>query len=272
MPNVVLESGRVEVSLARAVGLSRRVASAWLRDGRVRVDGRRIQKGERLSEPTEVDLRIDGDLGQWIPAATSPLPVLAQGAGWLSVNKPNGMHSHLSLPFEQGTALNSLVAHQAGVARVGDDPLQGGLVHRLDQDASGALLAAAHVEVWQAFRQAFTRGDVERIYRARVDGIVKAAGCEAPLRSAGDHVRVDPLGRPCQTRWRPLDASGLLEVELLTGHRHQIRVHLAHVGAPILGDSVYHSDTSGPLQLHCHRLRWAGMEVIAPPPPTLEPR
>ncbi|MEC7751185.1 MAG: RNA pseudouridine synthase [Myxococcota bacterium] len=272
MPSVSLLPGRVEASLAHAVGLSRRVATLWLKQGRVQHEGRLVRKGERFLEPAVVQLEIDGTLGDWIPPASAPLPVLAEGAGWLSVNKPNGMHSHLSQPFEQGTALNSLVAHDPGIARVGDDPLQGGLVHRLDQDASGALLAASHVEVWRAFRRAFARGEVERIYRARVKGVPSTAGCDAPLMSAGDHVRIDPKGRACRTRWKPLDAYGLLEVDLLTGHRHQIRAHLAHIGSPILGDTLYHPEPEGTLQLHCYRLCYAGMEIVAPPPEYLEPR
>ncbi|MBM66148.1 MAG: hypothetical protein CMH55_07950 [Myxococcales bacterium] len=272
MPRVRLQPGRVEVGLAQAVALSRRVAVTWLREGRVQLDGRRLRKGERLPGEVEVSLSLDGALGQWIPPADSPLPLLASGAGWLSVNKPAGVHSHLHMPFEQGTALNSLVAHQEHVAQTGDDPLQGGLVHRLDRDASGVLLAACDQAVWRDLRRAFAAGEVERIYRARVDGQPRASACEAPLLAAGDHVRVGDGGRPCRTRWQPLDDAGLLEVELLTGHRHQIRVHLAHMGSPIEGDSMYHPDGEGPLKLHCHRLRWAGGEVVAAPPPDLEPR
>jgi 23S rRNA pseudouridine1911/1915/1917 synthase len=61
-------------------------------------------------------------------------------------------------------------------------------------------------------------------------------------------------------------------VDLLTGHRHQIRAHLAHIGAPILGDALYHPEPEGTLQLHCYRLCYAGMEIVAPPPEHLEPR
>ncbi|MDE0883487.1 MAG: pseudouridine synthase [Myxococcota bacterium] len=262
--------GRVERSLAHELGLSRRVAVLWLKEGRVRVDGRRISKGDRLPMQTEVSLSLQGKIGIWVRADKQPLPLLAKGADWLALDKPAGMPSHVSLPFEEGCAINHFAAHRSEVTTCGEDPLQGGLVHRLDNEASGLLLAASSAAAWRRLREQFSSASVRRVYRARtrpVDGIMPKGRGEIrqPLSSAGAKVRADENGRATHTLWRALDDNGLLEIELRSGHRHQIRVHLAGLGWPIIGDALYGGVVHPRLLLHCQKLSWEAQVLTAAP-------
>jgi 23S rRNA pseudouridine1911/1915/1917 synthase len=272
-----IDSGRPERVLAQQLGLSRRVVVAWLHEKRIRsVAGETLRKGDRVESGQALELRLEGVLGDWIRPALSPLPALAHGDGWVAINKPAGLPSHLSMPFEDQTALNHLVALHVGTATAGDDPLQGGLVHRLDNDASGTLLAATSTKRFQLLRRAFSEARVRRVYRARVSGAAGALPSGAgeivePLLAKGAKVVVDASGRATQTLWRCLDDQGLVELELKTGHRHQIRVHLASQGWPIVGDSLYGGASASRLALHCVELGWGDERVVSPVPEFLQP-
>jgi len=272
-----IESGRPERVLAQQLGLSRRVVVAWLHERRIRsATGETLRKGDRVESGQALELRLEGVLGEWVRPAPTPLPVLAHGDDWVAINKPAGLPSHLSMPFEDQTALNHLVAHHVGSATAGDDPLQGGLVHRLDNDASGALLAATSPQKFQLLRRAFTEAHVRRVYRARVSGVSEALPSGAgeivePLVARGAKVVVDASGRATRTLWRCLDDQGLVELELKTGHRHQIRVHMASQGWPIVGDSLYGGAPASRLALHCVELGWEDGRVVSPIPELLQP-
>ena len=273
----VSASGRPEQVLAQQLGLSRRVLTHWLKEGRLLAGGRVIAKGERLAAGQSVGLRLDGQLGYWVEPASEPLALLCQASDWMALDKPAGMPSHLRLPFERGTALNHFVAHDSACATIGPDRLQAGLLHRLDNDTSGALIAARTPRAYRALREAFRVGAVRRVYRARVSpqagGFPQGEGVfEKRLLARGARVVVDSLGRATRTTWRALDAFGLLELSLETGHRHQLRVHLADHGWPIEGDLLYGGAPQQRLALHCVALSWRDLEVEAPTPAELQPR
>ena len=270
-------SGRPEQVLAQQLGLSRRVIVNWLRAGLIRKESGRLRKGDRVTAGETLYLSLEGRLGEWIPPALPSMPLLAETDDWLALNKPSGMPSHLSMPFECGTVLNHFTFHDPCCAHVGDDPLQGSLVHRLDNEASGTIIAARHARSYQELRTAFAQGDVRRVYRARVSSLKEhlptgVGECRSALLARGTRVIVDPMGRATHTVWRSLDAHGLLEIEIMTGHRHQIRVHLASQGWPILGDQLYGGAPNSRLALHCVALCWGDHELRSPIPETLEPR
>ena len=270
----VAEAGRAEKVLAHQLGLSRRVLAEWLRGGRIRRNGALLRKGDRLEAGDALALRLDGPIGGWVIPAAPPLPVLARGDGWIAIDKPAGMPSHPSMPFEGNCGLNHIAAHAPLASQCGADPLQGGLVHRLDNDTSGILLAATEPSTWQTLRALFSAQDVQRIYRARVQPVdaeypVGEGMIEQRLSARGARVVVDDAGRATRTRWRSLDDHGLLELELLTGHRHQIRVHLAAMGWPVVGDPLYGGAQAARLLLHACRLRFGDQETISTPPDPL---
>ena len=270
-------SGRPEQVLAQQLGLSRRVVTSWLRSGLIRIESQRLRKGDRVHAGQTLHFALAGNLGDWVQPAPEPMALLTQTDDWFALSKPAGMPSHLNLPFELGTALNHFVAHDPACAMLGDDALQGSLVHRLDNDASGAIVAARTPQAYQELRTAFAAGDVRRVYRARVASstgqLPTGEGeCRAPLIARGSKVVTDPAGRATHTLWRSLDRDGLLEIEIRTGHRHQIRVHLASQGYPIVGDTLYGGQPNVRLALHCVELSWANHQVKSPSPETLQLR
>jgi 16S rRNA U516 pseudouridylate synthase RsuA-like enzyme len=265
-------TGRIEVEMAQALGLSRRVCVEWLRAGRVRHrSGRFLRKGERLTGAAAVSLRLAGPLGTWVLPAPEVESALAMGDGWLALDKRCGEPCHLLMPHGQDTALNRFVALNYGAADAGDDPLQGGLVHRLDNDASGVLICATGPDSFQELRSTFASSQIERLYVVRTAAdssgqFIGAGSSREPLSSRGPRVVIDRAGRAAHTEWLVLDDRGLLEVRLYSGHRHQIRVHLAAAGFPVVGDVLYGGAPAERLMLHCERLAWPGAEVVAKTP------
>ena len=119
---------------------------------------------------------------------------------------------------------------------------EAGLVHRLDTFTSGVLIAARNERVWTAMRALFSAKAVEKTYIALVAGQVTSGSCDGPLSRRGSHVCVTQTGLPARTEWQPLERLGgftLLRCATHHGRRHQVRVHLAHVGHPIAGDAKY---------------------------------
>jgi len=205
-----------------------------------------VRAGDRVT--------FEGPLPESVPLQPAPEPELAVEVIYLDDNlvalaKPPGLPSHPLRAGERGTLANALVARFPECAAVGEDPREAGLVHRLDRDTSGLLLAARNAATWHSLRQAFREGRVRKEYVALVAGVIQVPGeIDLPLaHHPRDHrrMRVARPGEPGQsarTQFAPL-ASGenwtLLRVQMSTGRMHQVRVHLAHVGHSLVGDSLY---------------------------------
>ncbi|HEY5656403.1 MAG TPA: RluA family pseudouridine synthase [Myxococcota bacterium] len=209
-----------------------------------------------------------------------PLAVLAEGPGWLAVDKPAGMPVHPFEETETGTVLNALLARYPEAHGVGEGALRSGVVHRLDVETSGALLLATREDSWRRLREAFRRHRVEKIYRAIALGHLEPEGeVELPLVMARHRpARVRVLAREdwprargarCGVlRWRVLEelsGASLVEVRPVTGFLHQIRVTLAHLGAPLAGDRTYGParDATGAARHMLHAARVAFEDVSA---------
>ena len=271
-------SMRIDVFLARHVpGGSRRAAQRALGEGLVRVNGRRVLKRHTVG-PGDV-VEIPADLVT--PPALEPngalvVPVLYEDAALLALDKPAGMPSHALRPDETETIANCLLARYPETAAVGGGPLEPGIVHRLDTETSGVLLVARTAAAYADLRRQFAAHGVRKEYVAVVEGTVVAAGA---IRSALMHAahnrrkmriaaREAPGARPADTRYRPLaDGNGrtLLLVRIRTGVTHQIRVHLASIGHPVVGDVLYGGQRSAaePARhlLHATKLRFAHPET-----------
>jgi 23S rRNA pseudouridine1911/1915/1917 synthase len=237
---------RIDLFVGARLALSRSRLKALFEADGVRVDGRRAKKGDPLATGAVVEVEHDETPGDAVPDPAAPLSVLWEDEALVFVDKPAGMPSQPLAPGELGTVANALLARYPEMAAVGDDRREAGLCHRLDVDTSGVLLAARTRPAWEAMRRAFgAEREVDKRYLALACGPIADEGViEVPLENAGDHVRtaLGGEGRPARTEFSVRARRGayaLVDVKLVTGVLHQVRAHLAAIGAPIVGDALY---------------------------------
>jgi 23S rRNA pseudouridine1911/1915/1917 synthase len=240
---------RADKVLARHFpAIGRRRLAELFDDGCVRLGGRRVRKGDRIAPGDVLELSREPLAGDALrpapdPAAAEHLAILALRADLVVVAKPAGMPSQPLRAGELGTAANGIAARFPECAAIGDDPRDGGLVHRLDIGTSGALIAARTEAAYRALRAAFGAGTVDKQYLAITDGRPVARECDAPLAQRGRRAVVDHTeGLPAHTVFaveRVSGAHALVRCTARTGRMHQVRIHLAHTGAPITGDTLY---------------------------------
>jgi len=254
----------------RIPGWSRRHSHAAIAAGAVMVNRRRGRKGDMLRRGDVIDARLSEFIGELVGESNLALPILYEDEAVVMVDKPAGMPAVALRPGDRGTVANALVGRYPELAGIGR-PFEAGLVHRLDTPTSGVLGAARTADDWQRLRAQFSARQVGKLYVAAVRGSVAQPGAiTTPIAHRPDDDRamiacsagVRPGGaRRAITRYRALQRSHestLVAVTIATGVRHQIRVHLASIGHPVLGDTLYGdqaSATAAPrLMLHAARL------------------
>lgn len=235
---------RLDVFLGdHAPELSRAQAQRLIREGRCTVNGAPAKSGHRVAAGDEVALAIVEPPSR-VQARPGALDVLFEDEWLVVLNKPAGVSVHPAPGTGPDTLLSALCAYLGPSVRAS-------FVHRLDKDTSGAILAAKVVAIHRDLKQQMDAGQVRRTYWAVVcgrpepaEGIVDAP--LAPARGVRGRMVVDPQGKCAVTHFRTLAAWGsahgplaLVQVRLETGRTHQIRVHMAHIGHPLLGDGVY---------------------------------
>ncbi len=238
---------RVDKALARFFPeAGRRQLSALFEAGAVRVNGKRARKGDRVAVGDTVELArepVHGEALRPAPDPDVPLVVLVERTELVVVAKPAGIPSQPLRAGEFGTIANAIAARYPECVAIGDDPRDGGLVHRLDIGTSGALVVARTIEAYHALREAFGAGQISKHYLAITDGQPVSRECDAPLAQRGKRVVVDHTdGLPAYTQLeieRSSPDHALVRCIAQTGRMHQVRAHLAHVGAPITGDTLY---------------------------------
>lgn len=259
-------SGRLDSVLSGLLPeVSRRRLKDAFREGRVRVDGRRV-RGSDLARPgSTVELSGLDDADTPAPAPEVELAVVYEDDDLLVVDKPAGVPVAPHDPAETGTLAGAVLARYPDLVGVGDLPLAPGLCHRLDMGTSGLVLFARRAEVFEAIRDAFEARAVEKVYHAVVTGELLDTGTiDEPISRVGRgrkmHVGDTAHARttwPAVTRWTVLDrtdARTLLEVVIETGVTHQIRAHLAWYGRPVVGDTLYGGEAAPRLALHAAKL------------------
>lgn len=242
---------RVDLFVGEALGLSRAKLKRLFESGDVLVNGRPAKKGLLVTEGQRISVTVEEEAPRDAVADEAfPLTVLHEDAQLVFVDKPAGRPSHPLRPGETGTVANALVARYPECAQASEDPREGGLCHRLDIETSGVLLAARTREAWKRMREAFGGRDVDKRYVALVTGPLADEGeIVLPLRHHPRHpdrvepaLEGDPDAREAHSDFKLVGRSGeysLVEVRIHTGVLHQVRAHLAGIGAPIVGDTLY---------------------------------
>jgi len=221
---------------------SRSRLQQWIRDGGVRVDGQTRKPKDRMlgGEQVTVEAELEEDT-RCEPQAIA-LRIVHEDDDLLVIDKPAGLVVHPAAGNRDGTLQNALLYHDPALATVP----RAGIVHRLDKDTSGLLVVARNLTAHQALVAQLQARSVSREYLAIVWGLLVAGGTvDAPIgRHATDRKRmaVTSFGKPAVTHYRieaRYRAHTLVRVNLETGRTHQIRVHMAHIRHPLLGDPVY---------------------------------
>jgi len=267
---------RLDSLLAREFELSRRYVRRLLASGRVRVNGVEAVKGTLLHPSDVVDVEPFRHPSEGPIAHLCFEPVLLSESGDLiAVDKPAGRATHPLDYDETDTVLNAMLARFPEIRGVGEGGLMSGVAHRLDTHTSGVLVFARSQRAWEHARREFDSRSVDKLYRARVHGDF-AAETESRLRleHRGPRMRVVKRGgRESITRLRPLDSgseSSLVEARPVTGLMHQIRVALAELGHPVVGDTLYGSSQRLERHwLHAVRIRIGEFSAESEPPPEL---
>ena len=287
-------AGRIDRFVADAMGLSRSHVQKLISDGRLTVDGVPVRANALISAGTEVRLDVPEPIAlDLAPAPDIPLRIVYEDDDLLIVDKPAGLVVHPSPGHHDGDTLVNALLARAGGAEYGGiaGVARPGIVHRLDRDTSGLLMVAKHDAAQQSLMAQLKARRVRKSYLALVVGSVAAAAgrIEAPIGRDPKHrtrMAVVPDGRPSTTGYRVRERFAgwtLLELDLVTGRTHQIRVHLDAIGHPVAGDSVYGTGTSrrGPdglerMFLHAWRLELGApgdghlIRATAPLPDELE--
>jgi 23S rRNA pseudouridine1911/1915/1917 synthase len=283
---------RLDRWLAGAVPeLSRARLQALIEAGRVRVDGGAAKPSHRLRGGERVELEIPPPAPEALEPEPITLAVVHEDEAVLVLDKPAGMVVHPGAGHARGTLAAAVLAHAPSIAGVGG-PRRPGIVHRLDKDTSGLLVMAKTQAAYEALTAQLAARTVRRVYLVVVHGRMATAQgvVDRPLgRDPRDRKRMAVVpagkGRRAVTRWRVLERFAqftFVEARLETGRTHQIRVHLASLGHPVAGDTVYGGrKRSLPialdgLALHAaelafvHPVTQQGMEFRSPLPARIE--
>ena len=272
---------RLDAFLSADGALTRSQAARLIAEGRVRVHGKPAAKSARLSGGETVTVDVPQLRETALPPQDIPLDVVYEDDDVIVVNKPTGLVVHPAPGHPDGTLVNALLHHCGdSLSGIGGEK-RPGIVHRIDRDTSGLIIAAKNDAAHLALSAQLKDHSLSRTYECLVTGNMKqdSGTVDAPIgRSSADRKKmaVVPTGRRAVTHWEVVARyPGVthLRCRLETGRTHQIRVHMAYIGHPILGDTVYgakkpvpgltgqclhatglrfvHPRTGEPVELHC---------------------
>ena len=272
---------RLDAFLSADGALTRSQAARLIAEGRVRVNGKPAAKSARLSGGETVTVDVPQLRETALPPQDIPLDVVYEDDDVIVVNKPTGLVVHPAPGHPDGTLVNALLHHCGdSLSGIGGGK-RPGIVHRIDRDTSGLIIAAKNDAAHLALSAQLKDHSLSRTYECLVTGNMKqdSGTVDAPIgRSSADRKKmaVVPTGRRAVTHWEVVARyPGVthLRCRLETGRTHQIRVHMAYIGHPILGDTVYgakkpvpgltgqclhaaglrfvHPRTGEPVELHC---------------------
>lgn len=280
---------RIDAYLGANTEFSRSRIADLMSEGTVCINGKAITKPSyKVSVGQLITLSVPEVKSVDIVPQNIPLDILYQDADVVIVNKPCGMVVHPAAGNEDGTLVNALLYHVRDLSGIGGE-MRPGIVHRLDKDTSGLILIAKNDKAHAALSEQFKERSMEKHYRAVAFGNFRDENglIDAPIaRHPVDRKKmaVVPDGKPSQTEWKVLErlrSATYLDVHLLTGRTHQIRVHMNSIGHSLLGDPIYAPNIKTGvhiprLMLHAYSLAFTHpttferLEYIAPIPKEFE--
>jgi 23S rRNA pseudouridine1911/1915/1917 synthase len=254
-----------EFSRARLQGL--------IADGLILVNGAPAKKaGQAIDNGTDIEVHIPATVSVGLLAEDIPLDVIFENEDLMVVNKPAGMVVHPAAGHSSGTLVNAALGHDPDMEGIGGEE-RPGVVHRLDKETSGLIIMAKNDHALRWLQDQFRLRKVEKIYLALVDGKpptptgrVEAAIGRDPSHRKKMAILRDGKGRESVSEYKTLesfDNHTLLEFRPSTGRTHQIRLHCAFLGCPIVGDSIYGRKKSS-VELNRHFLHAYRLNIILP--------
>lgn len=239
---------RLDRCLSRAnAELSRARIQQLIRSGHVRLNGQPSKAHHPVATGDVIDMEIPEPAALTLEPEAIPLDILFEDDEVLVLNKPAGLVVHPSAGHEGGTLVNALLHHCKDLAGIGGER-RPGIVHRLDQDTSGVIVVAKTEHAMQSLSRQFKERRVNKRYTAMVRGrVIPESGDIETLIGRSPHHRRKmsarvTAGRAARTHYATIESfndATLLDVTIETGRTHQIRVHMAHLGHPVLGDREY---------------------------------
>ena len=221
---------------------SRSRLAGWIKDGRLTVDGAVLRPRDIVHSGAQLVLEAEQEAqGEWL-AQDIELEIVYEDEHILVIDKPAGLVVHPAAGHQDGTLLNALLYHVPDIANVP----RAGIVHRLDKDTTGLMVVAKTLEAHTKLVAQLQARSVSRIYEAIVIGVITSGGTiDAPIVRHGvqrQKMAVIDAGKVAVSHYRVLErfrAHTHTRVKLETGRTHQIRVHMSHIGYPLVGDPVY---------------------------------
>jgi 23S rRNA pseudouridine1911/1915/1917 synthase len=243
-----LEAGkRIDIFLAKRTGITRSQIQRLITQGNVLINSKEVSQNYRLKSKDLISINLPDKETEGLLPEPIPINILYKDEYIVVVNKPAGMVVYPAAGHAHGTLMNALSYHCKKLATVGG-PLRPGVVHRLDKDTSGVMVIALNDKAYYNLIEQFKHRTINRKYIALVYGNLREDEGEIALRigrSESDRKKMSTRvrkGKEAVTRWKALKRfcnATLIEARLGTGRTHQIRVHFASIGHPVLGDRTY---------------------------------
>ncbi len=239
---------RIDTYLGRVIdNVSRSYIQKLIKEGRVQIDGKPLKKKNiRLEEEMEVSIEVPEPEKLKVEPENIPVEIVYEDESLMIVNKPQGMVVHPAPGNYSGTLVNALMYHAENLSSI-NGVIRPGIVHRIDKDTSGILMIAKDNQAHNSLAHQLKEKTTKRVYVAIVHGRLKQdeGTIDAPIaRHPKDRLKMAVVqgGREAVTHYKVIKAYknySIVELRLETGRTHQIRVHMAHIGHPLLGDPVY---------------------------------